>query len=141
MLPKVHRLSRDKQIQQIFRTKIRSRTANFRILLDRIEEPRFKLLIVVPKKIFKKAHKRHRLRRKISAVFEMLLVAKRLPPFTACILQVTKPDALYKNLKDLHDELVPEVAGLYFRTLAQQIANPTIKPVGPVRAKKTNLPS
>lgn len=119
MLPKVHRLSQDKQIQQAFRTKYRYQTENFRIFVSPTQNLEFKLLIIIPKKIFKRANKRNRLRRKVSAVFENLLLNKRLPPQTTCILQITKQNALYKNIKEIQDEVIPQVSNLYIKTINQ----------------------
>ncbi len=119
MLAKTNRLSKDKQIQQAFRTKHRAQTQNARILLSQNQETKFQLLIVISKKVFKKANKRNRLRRKISAIFEDLLAKNRLPPYITCIVQVLKKDLLTKNHNEIYEELIPQISKLHSKIITE----------------------
>jgi ribonuclease P protein component len=94
-------------------------------LLNRSNQPEFQLLIVVSKKIFKKANKRNRLRRKISAVFEDLLAKNRLPPYTTCVVQVIKKDLLLAKPDEIQTEIIPEISKLYLQMTQAKQKNPT----------------
>lgn len=128
MLAKVHRLSQDRDIQQAFRTKHRAQTDSTRIWLSRNDKSEFQLLIIVSKKVFKKANKRNRLRRKISAIFEDLLAKNRLPPYTTCIVQVIKKDLIFKKPEEIQSEIVPTISKLYLKSTQPKTKKSTPQP-------------
>jgi ribonuclease P protein component len=76
---------------------------------------KFKLLVVVGKKLYKKANKRNRIRRKVVALFETLYSESRLPPYINCIIMVQHKDILYQTKKDLEMEILPKIKQLYLQ--------------------------
>ncbi len=120
MLPKSNRLSKEKEILQAFRTKFRTNTQNTKILLSFEPNTKFKLLVIISKKVFKKANKRARLKRKIFAIFAKLYQQNRIPPNFICVIQVTNKNLLYKKLNDIYDELIPAMSRLFIQSVEKQ---------------------
>ncbi len=120
MLPKSNRLSKEKEIYRVFRTKFRTNTQNTRILLSFEPNTKFKLLVVISKKVFKKANKRARLKRRISAIFEKIYQQNRIPPNLVCIVQVINKNLLYKKSNDIYDELIPTMSRLFIQSVEKQ---------------------
>lgn len=73
----------------------------------------FSLLVVVSKKISKKAHDRIRLKRKIHSLFEELSATHSLPPSVSCAIQVTSKNLLFKPKSTLKEEIIPKIGLLY----------------------------
>jgi len=120
VLPKSNRLSKEKEIYRVFRTKFRTNTQNTRILLSFEPNTKFKLLVVISKKVFKKANKRARLKRRISAIFEKIYQQNRIPPNLVCIVQVINKNLLYKKSNDIYDELIPTMSRLFIQSVEKQ---------------------
>lgn len=112
MLAKKNRLVREKEIKKVFKTRFRDQTKFSQILLAHNDSD-FKLLIVVSKKIFKKAYKRFRIRRKISAIFEELKFKNQLPFGVTCVVRVTNKDILYMKKDEIFEDIIPKVIDLY----------------------------
>jgi len=120
VLPKSNRLSKEKEIYRVFRTKFRTNTQNTRILLSFEPNTKFRLLVVISKKVFKKANKRARLKRRISAIFEKIYQQNRIPPNLVCIVQVINKNLLYKKSNDIYDELIPTMSRLFIQSVEKQ---------------------
>lgn len=119
MLPKKSRLVKDYEIKKAYFSKYRIKTDLFQIYIRKTENPDFQLLVVISKKVLKKATKRNRLRRKIQAIFEFLKFSKRLPTKISCIIQVKSEASLKLKPEDLKQAILPEITTLYQKTLTK----------------------
>lgn len=115
MLPKQNRLSKDLEIKKAYRTRFCSQSKYFKIYLKKTENPNFQLLVVVSKKIFKKANKRNRVKRKIYAIFDRMLAGHHLPGNTSCIVQVIDQQAIQQRQDQLKTELTNILSSLYLK--------------------------
>ena len=124
MLPKHQRIFKQKEITRSFRTKFSVNSGNFKIFLSINKEAKFKLLVIVSKKIYKQAVKRNRIKRKIYAYFDAANNNKILPKGFNCIIQVKNKEILYKNQTALNQELssnLKEVLGVAFDKIKKNI--------------------
>ncbi len=115
MLAKKHRFSKQKEIQKVFRSKFVNKNANFKVflVLDTNNQT-FKFLVFVPKKISKKATERHKIKRKVMAVIELMVKNQSIPASVSCIIQVTNKNLLYKKVNSLYEELNAFLGKLFF---------------------------
>ena len=116
MLPKKWRLVKDQDIKKTYFTKFQAKSKFSQIYYRKTNNLNFQLLVVVSKKIYKKANKRNRIRRKIESIFESLKFENRLPPRSACIIQVKNKDILFHNQEEIKQDIIPEVSGLYTKS-------------------------
>ena len=105
MLPKRNRLAKRKEIKKAFSTRFRTRTKFTNMSLSKISEGGFKLLIVVPKKVFKKMHDRTRVRRRVSSVFEVWKKDNILPDRTVLIIYIKEQDILKASLDTITKDI------------------------------------
>lgn len=70
MLPKENRIYNDKEIQATLKSRFRYQILDLQIILYKNQQAKFKALIVVSKKISKKAVQRNTVRRRLIALFE-----------------------------------------------------------------------
>ncbi len=115
MLPKDYRLRTDEDIKQAYKTSTKINTKHSLIYLRKTKTSFFQLLIIVSKKIFKKANKRNRIKRKIIAIFEKLKFSNRLPPYLSCIIQVKNKNIILQTQIDIENELIPKIKDEYFK--------------------------
>lgn len=115
MLPKQYRLVHEKEIRASLRSRHHYSTKHLRLWMSSHNDPQFKLLIIISKKVYKKANKRFRCKRKIHAIFETLQASNRLPPHTRCIVQVTHKHIIHQNHNELKEEIIPALTKLYSR--------------------------
>jgi ribonuclease P protein component len=119
-LAKQCRIVHDKDIKQTYLTRYKSRNSLFQTYLRVSDEQQFKLLVVVSKKVHKKANLRNRVRRRISAIFEKLNNSNRLPKNVSAIIQIKSPLLLLLSHDLLHEQVTSEVSKLYIQTLQKQ---------------------
>jgi ribonuclease P protein component len=119
VLPKTNRIILEKEIKLVYRTKFRDKTSLFQTYLSSNSNPNFKLLVVISKKVLRRANKRNRLRRKIQSIFSKLDYQQRLPNNLSCILQVKSPKLLQLGLTEMENEILPSVRKL-FQNLASK---------------------
>ena len=112
MLPKQHRIVRTKDVQSALRSKDKAYTKHARIIVRNTDTQRFRVLVIVGKKIYKKANKRNRIRRKIQAVMEQALLEGDLAHNLDCVIHVTSKEILTSNSEDIKKELLPKVQSL-----------------------------
>ncbi|MEM1311929.1 MAG: ribonuclease P protein component [Patescibacteria group bacterium] len=113
MLQKGWRLVKDKEIKKAYSTRLRARTDFTNLYLSKTLKPNFQLLVVVSKKIYKKANKRNRIKRKIESVFEKLKFEGRLPAGIACIVQVRDKQILLQSPIQINKSIMPSISKLY----------------------------
>lgn len=105
LLPKTNRLVTPNEIKSAFYTRHKLTLSNFRIFLKVNQANKFQLLVIVPKKIWKKANKRNRQKRRIQSVFQEWYQAGRLPNNLSCIVQVTHKNLLFTKPAELKETL------------------------------------
>jgi ribonuclease P protein component len=113
VLPKQYRLSSDSEIKKAYKTRFQAKTNFAKLYLSKTERQEFKLLVIISKKIYKKANKRNRCKRKIYAIFESLHYTHRLPPATSCIIQITNKEILNSTLEQIREDILPQISQLY----------------------------
>ena len=113
MLPKKYRLVTSKEILTAMRTRYQLRTQFLTLKMRRLPG-NFRLVVVVSKKISKRAHKRNRTERQIHAVFETLKHKGQLPPDISLVVQVRSNTILEVDFATLQKDLLDGVGKLYF---------------------------
>ncbi len=116
MLPKKWRLVKDQEIKKTYFTKFQAKSKFSQIYFRKTTNLNFQLLVVVSKKIYKKANKRNRIRRKIESIFEDLKFQNRLPPRSACIVQVKNKEILFQSQEEIKEDVIPEISKLYSKS-------------------------
>jgi ribonuclease P protein component len=119
VLPKNFRLKEQDEIKTVLRSKTSAKTQHLLIKLLKSDLPNFRITIIISKKIFKRANKRNRIRRKVIALFQELKYNDRLPPFTSCIIQIQNKNVITKSITELKSEIIPEMSTLYTKMLKQ----------------------
>jgi ribonuclease P protein component len=84
-----------------------------KIYLTKHDQREFKLLIIVSKKISKRAHERNRIKRKIQGIFEPLYREGRLPPGVSCAIQIMSSEVIHMSSQDLKEYILPKVSTIY----------------------------
>lgn len=123
MLPKSWRLVHQVEIKQAYFTKFRSTTKHTQIYLKATEINNFQVLVIISKKIFKKANLRNRLRRRIIAIFEKLKTESRLPTNISCIIQVKNKNLLYQTSENIKIEILNSVSDLFQKLKSKNVQN------------------
>jgi ribonuclease P protein component len=123
VLPSEFRLKHQEEIRTVLRSKLSAKTTHTLIKIQKSDLPTFRIAIIISKKVFKRANKRNRIRRKIIALFEELKYNDRLPPFVSCIIQVQNKLIITKKSDDLKTEIIPELSTLYTKMLKQKQSN------------------
>ncbi|GAB4143527.1 MAG: hypothetical protein OHK0017_01020 [Patescibacteria group bacterium] len=70
MLARPYRLSQQEEISQTQRSKFFSQSGNFKVTVSKSKNDKSRACFIVGKKVFKKSHDRHRIKRKVMAVVE-----------------------------------------------------------------------
>jgi ribonuclease P protein component len=117
MLPKHMRLVHKREISQALRAKFKQTTSFCKITLSKIPDDTFKLLVIISKKVSKRAVQRNRMRRRIAAIFQSLKQKQRLPAYLACVIQVTHKDLLHQPQGELDLTITKEVSILFKRLI------------------------
>jgi ribonuclease P protein component len=113
VLPSEYRIKNQDEIRAVFRSKFSTKTQNTLIKIQKSDKLNFNIVVVVSKKIFKKANKRNRIRRKINAIFETLKTRDRLPPSLNLVIQVLNKNIIHLKQPDLESELIPNIGAIY----------------------------
>lgn len=113
MLPKKNRIKLEKEIKSTYRAKFRDKKQLFQTYLTESDDSNFKLLVVISKKVLRRANKRNRLRRKVQSIFSKLDYQKRLPNNLNCIIQVKDAKLLELNLTEIENQILPAVRYLF----------------------------
>ena len=104
MLKKENRLVTKKEITSCLKTIFKISDKGLTVFLRFNHEKKSKLLVIVSKKIYKKANKRNRLKRKINSYFTTNLDSfKNLN--LSCIIKVNAKEKLYQKQEDLNRDL------------------------------------
>ncbi len=130
MLAKKHRFSKQKEIQKVFRSRFINKTTDFKVFLILDTNNRaFKFLVFVPKKVSKKAAKRHRIKRKVIAAIELISKNSHIPASVSCVIQVTNKNLLYKKVNSLYEDLNALLGKLFFAAFERtSFKSSTLKP-------------
>lgn len=120
MLPKNFRLKNQEDIRLVLRSKVSVKTEHTLIKIQTSDLPTFRITIIISKKIFKRANKRNRIRRKVMALFEQLKYNDRLPPFISCVIQIQNKNIITQSNIQLHLEIIAKISLLYSKILIKQ---------------------
>jgi ribonuclease P protein component len=113
VLPKKNRIVKDLEIKKAFRTKYRLVNQNFGVFIRKNDSENFQLLVVVSKKIFKKANRRNLLRRRIISIFQHLKSTEQLPKSISVIVQVRSKDLISLDYNELKSHILDVTFNLY----------------------------
>jgi ribonuclease P protein component len=95
MLAKQNRIVHNKDIKSTINSKFRYKTKYFTVISKKIFEPSiFKLLVIISKKISKRANIRNKIRRRIMAIFEKYQSQNLLSPNFNVAIQITNPEII-----------------------------------------------
>lgn len=100
MLKKADRLYLDKDIQLILKSRNRFYIHDIQINIAKNSINRFRVLVVVPKKIFKRAVHRNYIRRRVIALFEKAKAEEKLILGWDCMILIKNKNILESNIWD-----------------------------------------
>ena len=116
MLPKRFRVWRDKDIKRLLKSRYSYATPNLRIVIHRrTDDDGFRVMGIVGKKYYKRAHDRIKLKRRILATISKLHVADQLPKNLDCSIQVRSKTALLTPYSELEPEIQSGLAKVFGR--------------------------
>lgn len=101
MLPSKHRIKDKEVIKTILKNSKIVKTPLFNLYYKKTKPP-FQLLVLISKKVSKKATERNRIKRQLHEIFKSMI--RRVEPTTKIIL-VLKKEILTRSRTDIRDEL------------------------------------
>ncbi len=127
MLPKTHRLTEEKEILFSLRSRFSQNSRYFKLVLSRSKVKDFRFCCIVGKKIYKKANKRHRVKRRVLGITAKILDSKQFKlNYFNCVVQCLNKEAIRQDVL----ELETQINFLFKAALDKAYANKpkTIKP-------------
>jgi len=124
VLAKHNRLVTDNEIKSALSTKHKKFTTEFSYKISSSNDEGFRLLVIVPKKVYKKANKRNLVKRRIISIFEDLKFNNQLPSNVNLIIQVISKDIINLDYIELKDNILSSVINLYQRFLENKDKKP-----------------
>lgn len=118
MLAKENRIVKDRDVKKVLKGGVRKEGKFAKFVC--FETTKFGLLIIVPKKVYKKANKRNRVRRRISGIFESLKFQGKLPNNFLCVVNVKNKDIINQKKEVLEADVLSNLAELYFKAHRQK---------------------
>ena len=104
MLAKQNRIVLNKEIKSTINSKFRFKTKYFTVISKRnIEQVAFKLLVIISKKISKRANIRNKIRRRIQAIFENYKSQNLLSPNFSVAIQITNLEIISLTFLELEN--------------------------------------
>ena len=113
MLPKENRIYKKYEVEKILRASWRIKNNYLHCLMLSTETQSFRLLTVISKKIYKKAYKRQKIKRRINAIFEELNTEQKLPLNLDVAILVKSKEILELEYETLKKELRDSLSWLY----------------------------
>ena len=106
MLPKINRIVSDKDIKATYHSKFKLRSELFSLITKRNTfQTNFKILIIVSKKISKKAHDRNKIKHRISAIAQELILENQPNNEFSIIVIVQSKEIIKTKYSDLRIKL------------------------------------
>jgi ribonuclease P protein component len=104
MLAKQNRIVHNKDIKSTINSKFRFKTKYFTVISRKnIEQKQFKLLVIISKKISKRANIRNKIRRRIQAIFEKYKFLNTLNIKFSVAIQITSPEIISLTFLELEN--------------------------------------
>ena len=104
MLAKQNRIVHNKDIKSTINSKFRVKTKYFTVITKKNLEPSsFKLLVIISKKISKRANVRNKIRRRIQAIFENYKSQNFLKQEYNVAIQITNPEIINLTFLELEN--------------------------------------
>jgi ribonuclease P protein component len=98
MLSQNHRLAEEKEILYSLRSRFSQNDKFFKLVLSRSKIKDFRFCCIVGKKIYKKANKRHRLKRRVLGIIKKILDSKQFKlHYFNCVIQCLNKEAIKIN--------------------------------------------
>jgi ribonuclease P protein component len=103
MFPKKNRIVTAKDIKNTLYSKFKNRTQYFTITTRKNNNPDsiFKILVIISKKISKRANIRNKIRRRILAIFDQHKFENKLPSNIWLAIQITNPTIIQLTYSEL----------------------------------------
>jgi ribonuclease P protein component len=106
VLPRQNRLLTEKQIFNVFKTKSKNYLDNFTIFLKKNSSKNFRLLVLVSKKVHKKAVQRNKIKRRIVSIFDSKIYKSPKLIGLDCVIQVKKQEIKKMKFLDLKEKVL-----------------------------------
>ena len=107
MLSLNHRLTEEKEILYSLRSRFSQSDKSFKLVLSRSKVKDFRFCCIVGKKVYKKANKRHRLKRRVLGIIKKVLDSKQFKfHYFNCVIQCLNKDAIRINALELEPQIV-----------------------------------
>jgi ribonuclease P protein component len=104
MLAKQNRIVHNKEIKSTINSKFRYKTKYFTVISKKsIDQKQFKLLVIISKKISKRANIRNKIRRRIQAIFEKYQSQNILNSQFSIAIQITNPEIISLTFLELEN--------------------------------------
>ena len=120
MLQKKNRIVNQTDIKRTLGARNRFYKDSISILLNPNQLETFRLLIIVGKKIHKRAVKRNSIRRRISAIFEKIKSENNLPSGRDCIILIKDKKILEEDILDSYEEYITKTIHFKLKTGAKK---------------------
>ena len=120
MLSQNHRLTEEKEILYSLRSRFSQNDKYFKLVLSRSKVKDSRFCCIVGKKIFKKANKRHRMKRRVMGIVKKLLDSKQFKlHYFNCVIQCQNKEAIRIDSA----KLVLEIENLLKSSLEKAYSN------------------
>ena len=107
MLPFKHRLTEEKEIIFSLRSRYFQNSKFFKLVLSRSKVKDFRFCFIISKKIFKKANKRNRIRRRVKAIIKNTLDSNQFKlQYFNCVVQCFNKEGIKFDSKELESEIL-----------------------------------
>lgn len=93
----------------------------FGLRLSKNNLNKFMLLVIVGKKIYKKANKRNLIRRRVHSIFEGLKAKNQLPLSINLIIQIKSKEVINLDYNDLKNNILTKTSKLYQKSLQESL--------------------
>lgn len=106
-LPKSNRIVKNLDIQNILKKSFTANGDNFKLKFCKNKVSKFRLLVVISKKIAKKANKRNLIKRRIIYIFEKLNSNLKLPNDLDLMITAKNSGVLKLTFEKIVDDILP----------------------------------
>jgi ribonuclease P protein component len=120
-LSKNNRIVTDREIKAAYMGRFKSRSNLFQTYLSSTNSDKFQLLVVISKKVFKRANMRNRLRRRTTGIFADLQHTNQLPKNIAVIINIKHQNMMKLSPIEMKNLLVEELMKLYVLSLQKHL--------------------
>ena len=118
MLPKHNRIVTDQSIKKVYQSKFRFRTKYYNLISRKqFDQTDYKILVVISKKIFKKACLRNKVKRRIHSICQTQNINKQFN----LLFQIQNPEILRLEFVDLSKLIVDSLKPFVVKQVDQNL--------------------